>query len=167
MKWFQVIPRTFRRWRTKSLPSYTKIDPSGHVVGGALYKRCFCCHSLSVRSGVSTIAKTEFVIFVMTLRSLVEVTDVSESLLLSSFNKVITFFTEDYLIIREQRSDWVMTPCSVVISYQVIEGKYCLHHSCATLKMEAPRFSEMLATGCWTSRRHIQQDIVARVLQVP
>jgi len=42
-----------------------------------------------------------------------------------------------------------MTPCSLVISCKFIEGKCCLHLSCATLKMEAPCFSEIwqLAAG--------------------
>jgi hypothetical protein len=39
----------------------------------------------------------------MTLRSLVEATDVSESLLPPSFNKLIKLFTVGYLIIRQQR----------------------------------------------------------------
>jgi hypothetical protein len=48
-----------------------------------------------VRSGVSTTAKTEFAIFlVMTLRSLVEVTDIPDSLLPPSFKKLIELFTK-------------------------------------------------------------------------
>jgi hypothetical protein len=39
----------------------------------------------------------------MTLRSLVEFTDVPESLLPPSINKLIELFTMGYLIIREQR----------------------------------------------------------------
>jgi hypothetical protein len=81
-----------------------KLDPSGHLVCGALYEPCFCYHSLSVRSGVSTRKKTEFaILLVMTLRSLVEVTDVPEKLLPPSFNKLIELFTKVYLIIRQQR----------------------------------------------------------------
>jgi len=78
---------------------YMKIDPPGHLVCGALYEPCYCYHSLSVRSGFPTTSKTEFAIFlVMTLRSLVEVTDVPES-----FNKLIELFIKSYLLIRQQR----------------------------------------------------------------
>jgi len=83
---------------------YMKIDPSGHLVCGAYYEPCFCYHSLSVKFGVSTTAKIEFAIFlVITFRSLVEVTDVPESLLPPSFKKMIELFTKGYLIIRHQR----------------------------------------------------------------
>jgi hypothetical protein len=82
---------------------YMKVDASGRLVCGALYKPLFCYHSLSVRSGFSTTANTEFAIFlVMTLCSLVEVTDVPESLFPPSFNKLIELFTKGYLMIRQQ-----------------------------------------------------------------